>query len=84
MATAPGPAAWRSVYLAGILDLFHGQDVVSAGNSTPEVARSWATPCDDSFLIACFSSRRVAGNSHLFVAQGVAGKPGLFLPGRKL
>ena len=72
MATAPGPAAWRSVYLAGILDLFHGQDVVSAGNSTPEVARSWATPCDDSFLIACFSSRRVAG------------KPGLFLPGRKL
>ena len=72
MATAPGPAAWRSVYLAGILDLFHGQEVVSAGNSTPEVARSWAPPCDDSFLIACFSSRRVAG------------KPGLFLPGRKL
>ena len=35
------------VYLAGILEPFHG----------PEAARSWAMPCDDSFLIACFSRR---------------------------
>ena len=41
---APRPAAWRSVYRAGILELFHRPAVINAGSSTPLFTRSWAMP----------------------------------------
>ena len=44
LATAPRPAAWRSVYLAGIVELFHRPAVINAGNSTPVAVRFAAVP----------------------------------------
>ena len=40
----PRPAAWRSVYRAGILGDFHRPAVSSSGRAKPAADRSWAIP----------------------------------------
>ena len=88
----PGrPAAWRSVYCPGILELFHPPAVIREGSSMPVAIRSKAMPTRPYVPKCPLVNPKVAGNSPVYgpgwefplvVAQGVAGKPGLFLPGR--
>ena len=88
----PGrPAAWRSVYCPGILELFHRPAVIREGSSMPVAVRSKAMPTRPYVPKRPQFKWGVAGNSPVYgpgwefslvVAQGVAGKPGLFLPGR--
>ena len=58
------------MYRVGILELFHRPDVVSGGNSTPEAARSWAMPCDDSFRSTRFSTMGWLENPVYFSLAG--------------
>ena len=88
----PGrPAAWRSVCCPGILELFHRPAVIREGSSMPVAVRSKAMPTRPYVPKCPLVNPKVAGNSPVYgpgwefplvVAQGVAGKRGLFLPGR--
>ena len=86
----PGrPAAWRSVYCPGILELFHPPAVIREGSSMPVAIRSKAMPTRPYVPKCPLVNPKVAGNSPVYgpgwefphvVAQGVAGKPGCISP----
>ena len=89
----PGrPAAWRSVYCPGILELFHRPAVIREGSSMPVAVRSKAMPTRPYVPKCPLVNPKVAGNSPVYgpgcksplpVAEWAAGKPDCKAPGRK-
>ena len=81
------------MYLAGKHELFHRPAVISEGSYTPTAAKFLGGPMRPQVPNSPLVDHKVAGNSPVyshgcksppFVAEGVAGKPGLFAGGRKL